>query len=127
MLLQQRIANGDGEGIPKGLTSLIKVPADISKSLRESLEGQAETWIDRNQRLPAAIQQLLKRQPLPALKALNTELKGDPERVGELLTAFLARNSGITLALQGPPDMSILKDAVDKIVEAYWGIRDRIK
>ena len=103
MLLQQRIANGDGEGIPKGLTSLIKVPADISKSLRESLEGQAETWIDRNQRLPAAIQQLLKRQPLPALKALNTELKGDPERVGELLTAFLARNSGITLALQGPP------------------------
>ena len=99
----QRIANGDSEGIPKGATSLIKVPADISKSLRESLGEQAEAWIDRNQKLPAAIQQLLERQPLPALKALNSELKGNPNRVGELLTEFLASNSGITLALQGPP------------------------
>ena len=99
----QRIANGDGEGIPKGPTSLIKVPADISKSLRDSLEEQAGDWIDHNQKLPAAIQQLLERQPLPALKALNVELKGDPNQVGGLLTEFLASNSGITLALQGPP------------------------
>lgn len=99
----QRIANGDGEGIPKGPTSLIKVPADISKSLRENLEEQAEGWVDRNQRLPAAIQQLLERQPLPALQALNSELKSDPNRVSALLTEFLASNNGITLALQGPP------------------------
>ena len=79
------------------------MPADISKSIRASLEEQAEGWIDRNQRLPAAIQQLLERQPLPELKALNGELKGDPIRVSELLTEFLASNRGITLALQGPP------------------------
>jgi uncharacterized protein len=99
----QRIANGDGEGIPKGPTSLIKKPADISKSLRESLAEQAEGWVDRNQLIPASIQQLLESKPLPALKTLNDDLKGDPKRVGELLTKFLASNSGISLALQGPP------------------------
>ena len=77
----QRIANGDGEGIPKHPPAVIKVPADISKSLRERLEEQAEAWMHEHQRLPAAIQQLLERQPLPALKALNSELKGDPNRV----------------------------------------------
>ena len=99
----QRIADGDGEGIPKAATSLIKVPADISKSLKESLEEQAEAWVDGKQRLPAAIQQLLERQPLPELKALNDVLKGNPNRVTEWLTDFLANHLGITLALQGPP------------------------
>jgi len=88
--------------IPKE-TSLIKVPVDISKSLRERLQEQAEGWLERNQQLPAAMVQLLERQPLPKLRALNSELAKDPGQVSGRLAGFLARHSGITLALQGPP------------------------
>jgi len=57
----------------------------------------------RSERLPAEMVQLLERQPLPELRALNSELAKDPGLVCGQLAAFLAGRSGITLALQGPP------------------------
>jgi len=100
----KRIANGEGEGIPKELTSIIKVPADISKSLRERLEEQAEAWIQQgHQPIPKAIVQLLEQQPLPELKALNAAIEVEPSEVSKQLAGFLQANSSISLALQGPP------------------------
>ncbi len=99
----QRIANGDGEGIPKDATSVIKLPADISKSLRERLEEQAMAWVHEHQAIPPAILQLLERQPLPALQQLNAAIAGDPNAVADALAGFLQEHSGISLALQGPP------------------------
>ncbi len=99
----QRISNGEGDGIPKGPTSVIKVPADISKSLRERLEEQAMAWVHENKPIPQAILQLLERRPLPELKALNAAIEGDPNGVAGSLAAFLKQHSGISLALQGPP------------------------
>ncbi|MDA7437485.1 TM0106 family RecB-like putative nuclease [Synechococcus sp. AH-601-P06] len=99
----QRIANGEDEGIPKGPTSVIKVPADISKSLRERLEEQAMAWVHENKPIPQAILQLLERKPLPELKEVNAAIKGEPSGVANALAAFLQQHSGISLALQGPP------------------------
>jgi len=86
--------------IPKE-TSLIKVPRDISKLLQEQLQKQAEGWLDGNERLPAAMVQLLEGQP--TLSALSSELAKDYGQVSERLAGFLAEYSGITLVLQGPP------------------------
>jgi len=99
----QRLANGEGEGIPQDATSVIKVPADISKSLRERLEEQAMAWVHEHQAIPPAILQLLERQPLPALQQLNAAIAGDPNAVADALAGFLQEHSGISLALQGPP------------------------
>ena len=79
----QRLASGEGEGIPKEPTSVIKVPADISKSLRERLEEQATEWVHKEQPIPPAITQLLERQPLPALQELNAAIAGDPNAVAD--------------------------------------------
>jgi predicted RecB family nuclease len=100
-----RIANreGEGEGIPRELASMIKVPADFSKSLRERLEEQAVGWIHHNKPIPLAIVQLLERQPLPELKTLNASIEADPRTVATQLAEFLQAHSGIALALQGPP------------------------
>ena len=59
----QRRADGLSDGIPDQLTSLIKVPADISEKLRETLLEQANTWLSGSQAIPPAMLQLLERQP----------------------------------------------------------------
>ena len=38
-------ADALGDGIPESLTALIKVPADISEMLRDSLLEQANSWL----------------------------------------------------------------------------------
>ncbi len=99
----QRRANGLGDGIPERLTSLIKVPADISEKLRESLLEQANAWLVGTQPLPPAMLQLLERQPIAELVALNAAITAEPGSVASRLANFLANCSGCTLALQGPP------------------------
>ncbi len=99
----QRQANGLPEGIPKGATSLIKVPADISEKLRESLLEQASQWLKGKPPIPAAMQQLLERRPVEGLAALNSAIEAEPAAVAGQLAEFLVSHSGCTLALQGPP------------------------
>jgi predicted RecB family nuclease len=99
----QRRADGLGDGIPDRLTSLIKVPADISEKLRDSLLDQANAWLDGNQALPPAMLQLLERQTIAELVALNSAIATEPGSVATRLASFLANSSGVTLALQGPP------------------------
>jgi len=99
----QRRANGPGDGIPQSLTSLIKVPTDISEKLRDSLLEQANRWLDGSQPLPAAMLQLMERQPIGELVALNEAIGAELGSVAKRLAAFLAERRGIALALQGPP------------------------
>jgi predicted RecB family nuclease len=99
----QRLANGEGEGIPKERTSIIRVPEDFSKSLRERLEEQAMEWVHENKLIPKAIVQLLERKPLKELNELNAVIAGDPNAVAGALASYLQEHSGISLALQGPP------------------------
>ncbi|WP_255134125.1 AAA domain-containing protein, partial [Synechococcus sp. Cruz CV12-2-Slac-r] len=99
----QRQANGLPEGIPKGATSLIKVPADISEKLRESLLEQANQWLAGKPPIPAAMQQFLERRPVEGLAALNRAIEAEPAAVADQLAEFLVSHSGCTIALQGPP------------------------
>ena len=99
----QRQADGFSDGIPKSLTSLIKVPADISESLRESLLEQANVWLSGSKGLPKAMLQLLERQPVAELVALNEAICAEPDSVICRLSAFLAGCGAAALALQGPP------------------------
>ena len=99
----QRHATGLSDGIPQGITSLIKVPADISEGLRDSLLEQANHWLSGNQPLPQAMMQLLERQPISKLIDLNEAIRLEPNSVIQQLTAFLAETNGCALALQGPP------------------------
>jgi uncharacterized protein len=99
----QRRADGLGDGMPEQLTSLIKVPADISEKLRESLLEKANAWLGGSQPLPPAMMQLLERRPLAELVTLNASIAAEPDSVSPRLAGFLATASGITLALQGPP------------------------
>ena len=99
----QRRADGLGDGIPQGLTSLIGVPSDISEKLRDSLLAQAQRWVAAEAPVPAAMVQLLERRPIAELKGLNAALEANPARMAAELSAFLAVQTGITMALQGPP------------------------
>jgi predicted RecB family nuclease len=99
----QRQANGLGDGIPQSLTSLIKLPADISEKLRDSLLDQANGWLDSGKTLPPAMLQLLERRPIKELEGLNDAITGEPGSVALRLSQFLAARSDCTLALQGPP------------------------
>jgi predicted RecB family nuclease len=99
----QRRADGLSDGIPETLTSLIKVPADISEKLRDSLLEQAKAWLAGRQPLPPAMLQLLERQPIAELVALNRAIAAEPDSVAGRLASFLTNSSGVTLALQGPP------------------------
>jgi uncharacterized protein len=99
----QRRADGLGDGIPDQLTSLIKVPADISEKLRDSLLEQANAWLAGSQPIPPAMLQLLERQPIADLVALNAAVEAEPASVATRLADFLVKSSGCTLALQGPP------------------------
>jgi predicted RecB family nuclease len=99
----QRLSDGLGDGIPHQLCSLIAVPADITKPLRESLLDQAQEWIHGNGSIPAAMEHLLERRTLPELVELNASVQDDPSCVPDLLARFLAERSGICLTLQGPP------------------------
>jgi predicted RecB family nuclease len=99
----QRRADGLSDGIPDRLTSLIKVPADISEKLRDSLLEQATAWLAGSQPLPPAMLQLLERQPVAELVALNSAIAAEPSSVASRLASFLANCSACTLALQGPP------------------------
>lgn len=99
----QRRGDGLGDGIPECLTALIKVPADISEKLRESLLQQANSWLDGSQPLPPAMLQLLERQPIAELSALNEVIGAEPASVAQRLAEFLAGRCGVALALQGPP------------------------
>jgi uncharacterized protein len=99
----QRRADGLCDGFPDRLTSLIKVPADISEKLRESLLEQANDWLEAAEPLPAAMLQLLERQPVIELVALNAAIAAEPDSVANRLAGYLANCRGCTLALQGPP------------------------
>ncbi len=99
----QRRADGLSDGIPDRLTSLIKVPADISEKLRESLLEQASAWLAGTKPLPPAMLQLLERQPIAELAALNTAITDEPGSLASRLAGFLADCRACTLALQGPP------------------------
>lgn len=99
----QRRADGLSDGIPDRLTSLIKVPADISEKLRDSLLEQANAWLAGSQPLPPAMLQLLERQPITELVALNAAIAAEAGSVASRLARFLANCSACTLALQGPP------------------------
>jgi len=99
----QRRAEGFSDGIPEGLSSLIKVPADITESLRESLLEQAHCWLSGGQGLPKAMLQLLERQPVAELASLNEAICAEPDSVITRLSAFLAGCGAAALALQGPP------------------------
>ncbi len=79
----QRRADGLSDGIPDRLTSLIKVPADISEKLRESLLEQANAWLADHQLVPATMLQLLERQPIAELAALNAAIAAEPPRFQE--------------------------------------------
>ncbi|MCH9714668.1 MAG: TM0106 family RecB-like putative nuclease, partial [Cyanobacteria bacterium] len=99
----QRRADGFSDGIPQSLTALIKVPADISEMLRDSLLEQANGWFADSQLLPLAMFQLLNRQPVAELVELNEAIRAEPDSVIGRLTAFLANCGAVALALQGPP------------------------
>jgi predicted RecB family nuclease len=99
----QRRADGLSDGIPETLTSLIKVPADISEKLRDSLLEQANSWLHDSQPLPPAMLQLLERQPIGDLVALNEAIGAEPGSVAKRLASFLADRRDVALALQGPP------------------------
>ena len=99
----QRRAGGGSDGIPEGLSSLIKVPVDITESLRESLLEQANCWLSGGQGLPKAMLQLLERQPVLELVALNEAICAEPDSVISRVTAFLVGCGTVALALQGPP------------------------
>ena len=99
----QRRAAGFSDGIPEGLSSLIKVPADITESLRESLLEQANCWLSGGKGLPKALLQLLERQPVAELAGLNEAICAEPVSVIGRLSAFLAGCGAAALALQGPP------------------------
>lgn len=99
----QRRADGLGDGIPESLTALIKVPADISEKLRDSLLEQVNSWLAGSKPLPPAMLQLLERQPIAELVALNEAIGAEPDSVAQRLAAFLAERRGVALALQGPP------------------------
>ena len=99
----KRLAEGVLEGIPRGPITLIKVPADISKPLREHLLEQAQAWVHGGQPLPEPIRHLLERQPVDGLVALNEAISIEPSSVSDQLAGFLDARTGLTFALQGPP------------------------
>lgn len=99
----QRLADGLPEGIPRGPTALIKVPSDISKSLRDHLFDQTYALVNDGHPIPEAIRHLLERQPVDDLIALNGAISRDPNTVADQLADFLETHRGQTIALQGPP------------------------
>ncbi len=98
-----RIKEGASEGIPKGPCTLIKVPYDIAKPLRDRLQIQADSWINGTRKLPNAIHQLLENKPVKGLKELNKNMQEDPEIIPKLLADFLDKEFETVIALQGPP------------------------
>lgn len=100
---EKRLKNGEEEGIPKGPCTLIKVPADISRPLRQRLEEQAQQWIYNNSPLPKAIQQLLEKRSVDGLVSLNEKVNKTPELLPKILSEFLVDNPNQTIAVQGPP------------------------
>ncbi len=99
----RRLAEGLSADLPRTPVALIKVPADITESLRARLDEQAQGWVQDQQPLPEPIRHLLEREPVAELVALNALVRAEPSAVVELLASFLEASSGKTLALQGPP------------------------
>ena len=91
------------DGIPKGECTLIKVPSDISKPLRDRLEKKADSWINGNKKLPKAIHQLLELRPVKGLIELNKNIQENPKFLPKLLANFFEVELDIVIALQGPP------------------------
>ncbi len=100
---ERRLEEGLSDGVPTGPCTLIKVPADIAKPLRERLEAQANEWVYGKQPLPFAMQQLLDRKLVEGLIALNQQVSKEPQGLPELLADFLVDKPNQTIALQGPP------------------------
>ena len=99
----KRLEEGEEEGVPKGPCTLIKVPADIAKPLRDRLELQAHEWIHSNQPIPTAIQQLLERHSVEGLVELNQQVSQTPQSLPAVLADFLDEKPEQAIALQGPP------------------------
>ena len=100
---EKRMEEGLLEGIPTVPCTLIKVPSDIAKPLRDRLEIQADSWINGNKKLPNAIHQLLERKPVKGLIELNKNIRENPKFLPNLLANFLEIEVETVIALQGPP------------------------
>ncbi len=100
---EKRIDDGFLDGIPKEPCTLIKVPSDIAKPLRDRLEIQADSWINGNKKLPNAIHQLLECQSVKGLIELNKNIRENPKALPKLLANFLEIEFETVIALQGPP------------------------
>ncbi len=99
----KRLEAGESEGVPMGPCTLIKVPSDISKPLRDRLEQQAVDWIHAEKKLPTAIKQLLERQSVEGLIELNQKVGQEPNVLPQVLAEFLEEKPEQSIALQGPP------------------------
>ena len=99
----KRRKEGLSEGLPDSSCTLLNLPADIAKPLRDRLEEQAQRWVYKEEPLPKAFQQLLERQSVDGLSVLNELVKDSPKQLPILLADFLVDHSSKTIALQGPP------------------------
>ena len=82
---------------------LIPLPKQIYKRMLPDLVRQAQAWVNGRQPLPAAMQHLLERRAIPALRDLNASIRLQPQTTATQLAAFLGSADGLALSLQGPP------------------------
>jgi uncharacterized protein len=82
---------------------LIPLPKQIYKRMLGDLLRQAQAWVRERRPLTPAMQHLLERRPIPALKQLNVEVQNEPSSTACRMADFLADADGLTLSLQGPP------------------------
>ena len=100
---EKKIEEVGSDEISKEPCTLIKVPSDLAKPLRDRLEIQAESWINGNKTLPNAIHQLLELQPVKGLIELNKNIRKNPKVLPKLLANFFEIELDTLIALQGPP------------------------
>ncbi|MEB3332747.1 MAG: TM0106 family RecB-like putative nuclease [Synechococcaceae cyanobacterium] len=98
-----RELQGLGHDDLPGICDLIPLPKQIYKRMLPDLVRQAQAWVNAHQPLPAAMQHLLERRAIPALRDLNAVIRLNPEATAVELAAFLGSADGLTLSLQGPP------------------------
>ena len=100
---EKMIEEYSSDGIPKEECTLIKVPSDIAKPLRDRLEIKAESWINGRKNLPNAISKLLECKPTKGLVEINKNIQDNPELLPRILADFLEIELESIIALQGPP------------------------
>ncbi len=83
--------------------SFIRYPEDLSTSLRNNLQKQAEQWIDNPNLIPLSLKNILDKEPNQKIINLNQLIEKDTKNISIHIAEFINSQKSTVLAIQGPP------------------------